>query len=136
MHATKLGSGPNSGNRSEQSKSESSSASTTRTDLETSRSRSRSRVGDRFGFGRYLSSWRRGDIEEDFWRRDDEKEKREREKEKEKESGYSSGTSAATSTNTASAGVSHVAVAGRRNEGITLPSVLVSEASGGRGYGH
>ncbi|KAL4924484.1 uncharacterized protein BDV17DRAFT_300974 [Aspergillus undulatus] len=103
----------------------SSLASTTRT--------KQSRRGDRFG--RYLASWRyRGDMEEDFWKRDDEKKEREREREREreterererdKESVYTTGN-----TNSSS-NVHAVAGAGRRNEGVILPSVLVSEASG------
>ncbi|KAL4785477.1 hypothetical protein BJX76DRAFT_324360 [Aspergillus varians] len=63
-----------------------------------------SRVGDRFG--RYLASWRyQKDMEEDFWKRDDEK-------------------SACNNMNM------NGGVGGRRSEGATLPSVLVSEASG------
>ncbi|KAL4812338.1 hypothetical protein BDW67DRAFT_193709 [Aspergillus spinulosporus] len=89
-------------------RSKSSLASTTKTSKT-------SRMGDRFG--RYLASWRyRGDTEEDFWKRDDEREK----------GGYSSST---TASNLNGAGF-----VGRRTEGagegMTLPSVLVSEASG------
>ncbi|KAL4807295.1 hypothetical protein BDV18DRAFT_137389 [Aspergillus unguis] len=106
------------GASSKKTTAKSSVASTTRTKT--------SRAGDRFG--RYLSSWRRGDIEEDFWKRDDEL----KEKEKDKESGYSS----TTTTHTATAAVNIGNSAGRRNAGTTLPSVLVSEASGGRSFGH
>ncbi|KAL4749255.1 hypothetical protein BDW72DRAFT_214150 [Aspergillus terricola var. indicus] len=89
-------------------RSKSSLASTTKTSKT-------SRIGDRFG--RYLASWRyRGDTEEDFWKRDDEREK----------GGYSSSTTASY--------LNGAGVVGRRTEGagegMTLPSVLVSEASG------
>ncbi|KAL4910309.1 hypothetical protein BDW74DRAFT_173767 [Aspergillus multicolor] len=79
-----------------------------------------SRMSDRVS--RYLASWRyRGDMEEDFWRRDDETEK--------EKGGYST-SSATTASNLAG-------VVGRRTDGagMTLPSVLVSEASGG-GHWH
>ncbi|KAL4959095.1 uncharacterized protein BDV14DRAFT_185396 [Aspergillus stella-maris] len=110
---------------SSNSPEKSSLASTTKT--------KQSRRGDRFT--RYLSSWRyRRDMEEDFWKRDDEKNQAEREKEREKESGYTTGTgNSATNVNVGSNGV---ASGGRRNEGVTLPSLLVSEASGGSRHGH
>ncbi|KAL4944556.1 hypothetical protein BDV06DRAFT_232969 [Aspergillus oleicola] len=102
-----------------------------------------SRRGDRFT--RYLSSWRyRDGMEEDFWKRDDEKnqaereKEREREREREKESGYTTATGNS-SSNINSNGVAGGGDGGRRNQGVTLPSVLVSEASGGSqrfGHGH
>ncbi|KAL4917162.1 hypothetical protein BDW62DRAFT_184271 [Aspergillus aurantiobrunneus] len=71
-----------------------------------------SRMGDRFG--RYLASWRyQKDMEEDFWKRDDEK------------NSYSHVNGAVGS------GGGGGGTVGRRTEGRTgLPSVLVSEASG------
>ncbi|KAL4867446.1 hypothetical protein BDV12DRAFT_186728 [Aspergillus spectabilis] len=72
-----------------------------------------SRMGDRFG--RYLASWRyRGDMEEDFWKRGDEK-------------------SGSWSHNFGHMnGIGNGGVAGRRGAGepAPLPSVLVSEVSG------
>ncbi len=65
-----------------------------------------SRMGGRFG--RYLASWRyQRDMEEDFWKRDDEKQT------------YNNNTDGAGGGG-----------GGRRSEGMTLQSVLVSEASG------
>ncbi|KAL5003351.1 hypothetical protein BDV10DRAFT_44374 [Aspergillus recurvatus] len=94
-------------------RSKSSLASTTKTNKT-------SRMADRFG--RYLGSWRyRGDIEEDFWKRDDEGEK----------GGYSNSTTASNLTG--------IGAVGRRTEGaggMTLPSVLVSETSGHATNGH
>ncbi|KAL4975881.1 hypothetical protein BDW66DRAFT_63176 [Aspergillus desertorum] len=94
-------------------RSKSSLASTTKTNKT-------SRMTDRFG--RYLASWRyRGDMEEDFWKRDDEGEK----------GGHSSSTTADS--------LDGVGVIGRKTEGagrMTLPSVLVSEAGAHATNGH
>ncbi|KAL4878973.1 hypothetical protein BJY04DRAFT_194503 [Aspergillus karnatakaensis] len=83
-----------------------------------------SRMGDRFG--RYLASWRyRGDMEEDFWRRDDEK------------SGSWSHNFVSQVNGTANGNGNLHGMGGRRNgaggvggETAQLPSVLVSEVSG------
>ncbi|KAL3447367.1 hypothetical protein BJX65DRAFT_308092 [Aspergillus insuetus] len=86
------------------------SASAEKTSVASTRTRT-SRMGDRFG--RYLATWRyREGVDDDFWKRDDEK---------------------SSTLN----GVGYGDGAGGRAETTALPSVLVSEARGGRtGTGH
>ncbi|KAL2800208.1 hypothetical protein BJX66DRAFT_291497 [Aspergillus keveii] len=86
------------------------SASAEKTSVASTRTRT-SRMGDRFG--RYLATWRyREGVDDDFWKRDDEK---------------------SSTLN----GVGYGDGAGGRAETTALPSVLVSEARKGRtGTGH